>query len=87
MHARCPETPLGSMGGRLPEGHCHRRYCTYNTHTWDHGSDGAGSNSVKQDMGSCWGRGPEGRGKQIGAFLAGTGCSIMLPGHHAQTAT
>ena len=32
-------------------------------------------------------RGPEGRGKQIRVSLAGTGRSIMHPGHHTRTTT
>ena len=85
-HARRPENPLGSVGGTRPEGPCHRRYCAYTTDTWGYGSDGADRNQVKQDMEFCMRRGHEGRDKQIGAFLAQTGRSIMHPGHHTRTA-
>ena len=86
-HIRCPETPLGSVRGRRPEGHCHGRYCTYTTNARGHRSDEADRDQVKRDMQLCMWRGHEGRGKQIGAFLAGAGRKMMHPAHHTQTDT
>ena len=84
---RCPEASLGSMGGHRPEGHWDGRFCTYATNAWGHGSDKVDTDQVKQDMELCMRRGHEGRGKQIGAFLAGAGRSMKQPGHHTRTAT
>ena len=84
---RVPRLLLGSMGGRLPEAHCHQQYCTYRTNTWDHRSDGSSRNHVKRDTELCMQRGREGRGKQIDVFLAGTGGGIVHPGHNTRTTT
>ena len=85
-HTRCPDTPLGRMGGHQPEWRCHRRCCNKATNAWGQGGTDANRDQVTPNMELCMRQGHEGRGQQIRAFLAGTGCSMMHSRHHTLTA-